>query len=62
MAKFEYDPEGMDMAAGAAEKELQTLSEEVVRTMAQWWAKWYMRAGHKRLGRILATYSKWGQK
>lgn len=28
------------------------------RALALWWAKWYMKAGHKRLGRILLMKSR----
>jgi len=28
------------------------------RDVVVWWAKWYLKAGHKRLGRIMVTKSK----
>ncbi len=52
----------MDVAAGEAEKELATLDQAAVETIAAWWSKWYMTAGHKRLGRILVRIAKSGAK
>lgn len=48
----------MDAAAGEAEKDLSTLDQAAVETIAAWWAKWYMTAGHKRLGRIMVKVAK----
>jgi hypothetical protein len=48
----------MDAAAEEAEKELATLDQAAVKTMAAWWHKWYMRAGHKRLGRLMVKVAK----
>jgi hypothetical protein len=48
----------MDAAAEQAESDLATLDQEAVRTLAVWWLKWYMNAGHKRLGRILVKVAK----
>jgi hypothetical protein len=48
----------MDAAAGEAEKDLATLDQAAVETIAAWWAKWYMKAGHKRLGRIMVKLAK----
>ena len=48
----------MDKAAHEAQLELEELEPEAVDIVAKWWAKWYMRAGHKRLGRILVAYAK----
>ena len=31
-------------------------SDEALTSVADWWAKWVMKAGHKRLGRILLQY------
>jgi len=45
--------EAMDKAAEEAAKELETLDVEAVRVVAGWWKKWYLKAGHKRLGRLL---------
>ena len=48
----------MDAAASEAEKELATLDQEAVKTVAAWWAKWFMKAGHKRLGRLMVKVAK----
>ena len=48
----------MDAAAGEAEKDLTTLDQAAVETVAAWWSKWYMKAGHKRLGRIMVKVAK----
>jgi hypothetical protein len=47
---------GMDEAAKAAEQELlEHFDQWSARAIAKWWAKWYMTAGHKRLGRLLVS-------
>lgn len=43
----------MDKAAVEAQNELVDLDQEVVEVVAEWWRKWYLKAGHKRLGRVL---------
>jgi hypothetical protein len=48
----------MDAAAKEAEKELATLDQAAVQTIAAWWSKWFMKAGHKRLGRIMVKLAK----
>lgn len=48
----------MDAAAREAEKDLATLDQAVVETIAAWWLKWYITAGHKRLGRLLVKIAK----
>ncbi|HKM77477.1 MAG TPA: hypothetical protein VJZ03_00240 [Candidatus Bathyarchaeia archaeon] len=48
----------MDAAAGEAEKDLNTIDQAAVQTIAAWWLKWYMKAGHKRLGRIMVKLAK----
>jgi hypothetical protein len=48
----------MDAAAREAEKDLATLDQAAVQTVAVWWSKWYMKAGHKRLGRIMVKAAK----
>jgi len=48
--------EEMDKAAQAAEKELRQRLEAGAAPalyVAEWWARWYMQAGHKRLGRLM---------
>ncbi len=48
----------MDAAAGEAGKDLTTLDQAAVEIVAAWWSKWYMKAGHKRLGRIMVKVAK----
>jgi hypothetical protein len=43
--------EQMDAAAANAAKEFQ--ATWTAQEVAKWWKKWYLTAGHKRLGRIL---------
>ncbi len=43
----------MDDAATEAENELSEIPDEFVIPVAIWMKKWYMKAGYKRLGRIL---------
>jgi len=46
----------MDAAAQVAEQELeQHLDQWSARELAAWWGRHYLKAGHKRLGRLLAT-------
>lgn len=53
---------GMDDAAKVAEADLATIEADIVITMANWWGRHYLKAGHKRLGRVLATIAKQGLK
>ncbi len=48
----------MDAAAEEAEKDLGTLDRAAIEVVAAWWLKWYMKAGHKRLGRIMVRVAK----
>jgi hypothetical protein len=48
----------MDAAAEDAEKDLSTLDQAAVQVLATWWLKWYLTAGHKRLGRLLVKIAK----
>lgn len=49
----------MDEAAEEAKRELMTnVDHWSARALASWWAKWYLRAGHKRLGRLLLELAK----
>ena len=50
-----FNPAEMDKAANEAEQDLENLEDSVVKTMAAWWTKWYIKTGHKRLGRILVA-------
>jgi len=43
----------MDDAASEAENELSDIPDEMVVPVANWLKKWRMKAGYKRLGRIL---------
>ena len=48
----------MDKAAADARKEIQKhLDGWSARDIATWWKSWYMKAGHKRLGRILVEFA-----
>lgn len=51
-------PEEMDKAAQDAEAELKMMSQHVTVPMARWWLKNYMKAGHKRLGRVMVAHAK----
>jgi hypothetical protein len=44
----------MDVKADEAEKELAGIT--TIKQFQDWWKKWYLDAGHKRLGRILIEY------
>jgi hypothetical protein len=48
----------MDAAAEEAEKDLATLDQAAIEAIAAWWLKWFMKAGHKRLGRIMVKIAK----
>ena len=49
----------MDKDALAAREELERqLNDRQAKDVAQWWKRWYMKTGHKRLGRILVALSK----
>lgn len=56
----QFDPAEMDAATKEAEQDLGMLTEECVKAMAGWFAKHYLKAGHKRLGRLLVKISKGG--
>lgn len=45
----------MDRDAVEAAKELEKLPADAVSKVAEWWRKWYPKAGHKRLGRLMAA-------
>lgn len=51
----EYDE--MDAEADIAEQELSDMPDEEVAPIAHWFAKYFRKAGHKRLGRILVQAS-----
>jgi len=55
----EFNVEDMDNAAKEAETELtEKMPGEAVTQVAEWFAKWYLKAGHKRLGRLLVKIAK----
>lgn len=49
-----YTAEQMDAFAEEAGKELMVMSESGdIHEVADWWRRWYLKAGHKRLARML---------
>lgn len=57
MAFTDADKQAMDNAAVDAENDLLEVDDaEALITVANWWNKWYMKAGHRRLARILLQY------
>jgi hypothetical protein len=49
----------MDAEAVRARRELEpSLDQWNARDLIKWWARWYSKAGHKRLGRVLVDLSK----
>ena len=57
-------PEEMDLAAQCASDILTEMWEHAneqeqlaLISLARWWKEWYLKAGHKRLGRILLKYA-----
>lgn len=49
----------MDEAAEQAQDELKAQIDNMsAQDLIKWWSKWYMKAGHKRLGRILVSMGK----
>jgi len=54
MAFTEEDKQRMEVAAGEAEQVANdNVPDEALNQVANWWKRWYMNAGHKRLARIL---------
>lgn len=52
----------MDAAAVEAGEELKALmstpvDDTTAGMVADWWKKWYPKAGHKRLGKLLVKYA-----
>jgi len=58
MSFTEEDKEKMDQAAQGAKKDLDTIPNDYIISLANWWKKWYMKAGHKRLARVLLQNTK----
>lgn len=49
----------MDEEANKARKELEkNIDLWSARALAHWWNRWYLKAGHKRLGRILIEFTR----
>jgi hypothetical protein len=48
----------MDEAARVADVALRAMPQSVAVPMARWFRDNYLKAGHKRLGRILVAYAK----
>jgi len=57
MAANEYVLKDMDEAAELAEEKLKEINIDHIQSIAGWWRDNYMKAGHKRLAKILLTYS-----
>ncbi len=58
---------GMDASAEEAAKDLAAMckagsmgSADALQNLADWWDKWFVDAGHKRLGRVILTYKSTG--
>lgn len=49
---------GMDEAARQAKDDFDRLSDETKKLASGWLRKWYLKAGYRRLGRILVGYAK----
>jgi len=48
----------MDQDAVEAKKEFYELPLEARKIVSGWVLKWYMKTGHKRLGRIMVSFAK----
>ena len=57
MSFSEADKKAMDDAAIEAASDL-SVSDEALAEVANWWNKWYLKAGHKRLARVLLQHAK----
>ena len=57
MSFSEADKKAMDDAAIEAANDL-SVSDEALAEVANWWNKWYLKAGHKRLARVLLQHAK----
>lgn len=49
--------ENMDKAATLAEEELKDISVEHIIAISNWWKKNYIKAGHKRLAKVILKYA-----
>lgn len=58
MAFTEEDKQAMGSAAVDAENDAaENVPGEALAEVANWWKRWYIKAGHKRLARILLQYA-----
>ena len=57
MAVNEDVLENMDAAAVLADEKLKEISKEHIIAIADWWRSNYLKAGHKRLAKLLLAYS-----
>jgi hypothetical protein len=59
MADTEDVMKQMDEAAAQAQAELvKSYATWSARDLVTWWSRWYLKAGHKRLGRLLVAEGK----
>ncbi len=58
----EFDVASMDTAAKVADAALKALDKPAVTLISDWFKDNYLKAGHKRLGRILVATAKNGKK
>ncbi len=49
---------GMDEAARQAKSEFDLFPEDTKKIIASWLRKWYLKAGYRRLGRLLVAFAK----
>lgn len=62
MSENEEKIKEMDKAAAHAQAELkQHYDEWSARDVTNWWINWYLKTGHKRLGRIIVGMAKQGE-
>lgn len=57
MTFTEEDRQAMDNAAADAENDSNTVDDNSMQEVANWWKRWYLKAGHKRLARVLLQYA-----
>jgi len=59
MPADEESMQQMDAAAIQARQEIEENIDNLsARDIINWWSKWYLKTGHKRLGRILVAMGK----